>query len=173
MSGVRKTVLELGCSEGIGAPILTEEASGYLGVDLDKSSIETAQQNFQSEKMSFVYDDFMGKSFGSFQTVVSLDVIEHIYAEHESCFFETICSNLAENGMAIIGTPNITSSPYASETSNAGHVNLYSLSRLKSVLQNYFHNVFPFGMNDETLHTGFAAMSHYILCVACNKKTPT
>lgn len=169
MSGVKGTVLELGCSEGIGAPILAEEASGYLGVDLDKSAIETARQNFQSEKMTFIYDDFMGKSFGTFQAIVSLDVIEHIYPEYESCFFETICNNLAENGRVIVGTPNITSAPYASETSNAGHVNLYAFSRLKGVLQNYFHNVFAFGMNDEVVHTGFAAMSHYVICVACNK----
>lgn len=170
MGSKDRTVLELGCGEGIGAPILAEEAIHYTGVDLDLEAIEKAGENFQDLKFTFLYDDFMGKQFGEFQTVVSLDVVEHIYPEHESLYFETIYQSLAPNGIAIIGTPNVTSAPYASEASNLGHVNLFSQKRLKETLEKYFHNVFPFGMNDEVLHTGFAAMAHYIFCVACNKR---
>lgn len=170
MGSQGRTILELGCGEGIGAPILAEQAIRYTGVDLDDKAILTACENFKSDTFTFTDDDFMGKTFGRFQTIVSLDVVEHIYPQHAQIYFETICNNLTDDGIAIIGTPNITAAPYASEASNLGHVNLFSQKRLKETLEQYFHNVFPFGMNDETLHTGFESMAHYIICVACNKK---
>jgi 2-polyprenyl-3-methyl-5-hydroxy-6-metoxy-1,4-benzoquinol methylase len=165
-----RTVLELGCGEGIGASLLAESAVSYTGIDLDDVAILTARNNYSLPKFNFIYDDFMGKSFGAFHTVVSLDVIEHIYPQHEELYFETIINNLNQDGIAIVGTPNITSASYASKASNLGHVNLFSQSRLKEVLERYFHTVFPFGMNDEMMHTGYAAMAHYILCVACNRR---
>lgn len=170
MASKKRSVLELGCGEGIGATLLAEEAVNYTGVDLDKEAIMTAKENIKSDKFTFIYDDFMGKHFGSFQSVVSLDVVEHIYPEHENVYFQTIWGNLADDGIAVVGTPNITAAPYASKASNLGHVNLFSQERLKGTMERYFHNVFPFGMNDETLHTGFHAMSHYIFCVGCFKK---
>ena len=170
MGSLGRTILELGSGEGIGAPILAEGATSYMGVDLDDVAILRARQNFPEGKCTFLYDDFMGKKFGSFQTVVSLDVIEHIYPQHESIYLHTLVDNLTENGLAIVGTPNITAAPYASEASNLGHVNLFSQNRLKESLERYFHNVFPFGMNDEILHTGYAPMAHYVICVACNKR---
>jgi 2-polyprenyl-3-methyl-5-hydroxy-6-metoxy-1,4-benzoquinol methylase len=175
IGGHKRTVLELGCGEGIGATILAESASAYTGVDLDAAAILTAKRNFSPPHhdegvLTFIYDDFMGKTFGTFQTLVSLDVVEHIYPEHERCYFETVMQNLAEGGIAIIGTPNITAAPYASEASQLGHVNLFSQKRLKETLEHYFHTVFAFGINDEMVHTGYAPMAHYLVCVACHRR---
>lgn len=172
MGSSQRSILELGCGEGIGAPILAEFALSYTGVDLDEAAISGARGNFQADlpKYRFIYEDFMGKTFGSYDSVVSLDVVEHIYPEHEALYFETIMDNLNERGIAIVGTPNITAAPYASEASELGHVNLFSQKRLKEALERYFHNVFPFGINDEILHTGYAPMAHYIICVACNRR---
>lgn len=170
MLGKRAHILELGCSDGIGISILAENSNNYTGVDLDIEAVETSKENFADPKYQFISEDFMGKTYGSFDGIVSLDVIEHIYPEKEDLYFETMYQNLSENGICIIGTPNITSSPYASKPSQLGHVNLYSQERLVNELQKKFHQVFPFGMNDEILHTGFAPMAHYLLCVACHKK---
>lgn len=170
MLGKREHVLELGCSDGIGTSILAERADRYMGVDLDGPAVETSKTNFEPPKFSFIHDDFMGKTYGSFDGVVSLDVIEHILPEYENLYFETIMKNLTENGICIIGTPNETAAAHASKASQIGHVNLYTQERLVSELKKYFHQVFPFGMNDETMHTGFGAMAHYLLCVACHKK---
>jgi hypothetical protein len=35
------------------------------------------------------------------------------------------------------------------------------------LLQEFFHNVFIFCMNDEVLHTGFHKMAHYIFALGC------
>ncbi len=165
-----KSVIELGCSEGIGTPILSESATRYHGVDLDGPAIETAKQNFENEKCIFTEADFLGKRFGAFDTVISMDVIEHIPAEQEGLFFRTVIDNMGEDGICIVGTPNITASAYASPASQIGHINLYSADRLASVFRKYFHTVFQFGINDEVVHTGYAPMAHYIVCVGCYKK---
>lgn len=163
-------ILELGCSEGIGSTILGEFAQSYTGIDLDESAIQTALQNRISDKFRFICDDFMGKKYGEFDAVVSLDVIEHIYKEFQDLYFETAMQNLSENGILVIGTPNVTSDQYASPASKLGHVNLFSQERLLQEMKRYFHQVFPFGMNDEVMHTGFSEMSHYIFCIGCHRK---
>jgi 2-polyprenyl-3-methyl-5-hydroxy-6-metoxy-1,4-benzoquinol methylase len=170
MIGKNKSIFELGCSEGIGAAILAENATKYLGIDLDQDAIMNAKKNLTTPKFEFIYDDFIKKKYGKFQAVISLDVVEHIPEEKEILYFETIMENLSEDGICVIGTPNITASNYASEASKIGHINLFSQERLVENLRKYFFQVFPFGMNDEILHTGFSSMSHYLLCLACHKK---
>jgi len=166
----RECILELGCSEGIGAPVLSEFALSYLGVDLDGNAIDAAKHNLASDKLKFILDDFLGKKYGKFDAVVSLDVVEHIVAENEQLFFDAFNNNLAEDGIGIIGTPNAVAKSHASPTSERGHVNLFDMDRLRKEMQKIFHNVFVFGMNDEIVHTGFSPMAHYILAVGCNKK---
>jgi 2-polyprenyl-3-methyl-5-hydroxy-6-metoxy-1,4-benzoquinol methylase len=170
MACKNKHILELGCSEGIGAPILAEFADSYTGVDLDGPAIQSAKGNLSGNKFHFIHDDFLGKHFGTFDCVISLDVIEHIHRKYETLFLDTIKSNLGENGICIVGTPNVTSEQYASEMSRAGHVNLYDAQKLVDAMGTLFHNVFLFGMNDEVVHTGFSPMAHYLLAVGCYKK---
>jgi 2-polyprenyl-3-methyl-5-hydroxy-6-metoxy-1,4-benzoquinol methylase len=171
MGAKNKRVLELGCSEGIGATILSEFALNYTGVDMDREAIQAAKKNWAKDKMIFIEDDFLGKSYGRFDTVVSLDVVEHITSDYESLFFETIYKNLSKDGIGIVGTPNVTASSYASVPSKEGHVNLFDAERLRNMMQKLFYNVFVFGSNDEIVHTGFPPMSHYLICIGCYKKS--
>lgn len=163
-------VLELGCSSGIGAPILAEMAKDYTGVDFDEVAIQTAKTNLSDAKFSFLHDDFLGKTYGQFDAIISLDVIEHIQPPYEDLYFQTILDNLSSHGICVIGTPNITSAQYASSASQMGHINLFSQERLQKSLKTFFHQVFSFGMNDEILHTGFGPMAHYIICVGFQRK---
>lgn len=163
--GFGKSLLELGCSEGIGTPILAEFAASYTGIDMDREAVDTACRNWSSDRVSFMCDDFLGKTYGTFDAIVSLDVIEHIQITHQESYFDTLISNLADNGIAVIGTPSQTSEAHASEASKAGHVNLFTGERLKTEMARHFHTVLLFGMNDEVVHTGFAPMAHYLLCV--------
>lgn len=164
------TVLELGCSEGIGVPILAEFASGYTGVDMDKDAIGSAIVNWSKNKVCFINDNFLGKTYGTFDAVISLDVVEHIDNSIEPLFFKTVYDNIDIDGIAIIGTPNSTSSPYASAASQSGHINLFDYNRLKRAMHQLFTNVFMFGGNDEMVHTGFAPMTHYLYALGCGKK---
>ena len=163
-------VLELGCQEGIGTIMLAEGGQQVLGLDFDKEAILYANKNIKKDNIEFRCANFIGKRFGQFRSVVSLDVIEHIQPKLEDDFLKTFCMNLDQSGFALIGTPNITTKQYASKYSKAGHVNLYSAERLDNLLRKYFDNVFIFGMNDEVVHTGFYPMCHYIMALACGLK---
>lgn len=166
----KKKVLELGCNEGLGTLLLSENAETVMGVDFDEQSVAWANDNFKGNNLSFICDDFLGKHYGEFDSVVSLDVIEHISPENTGLFFDTITKNLTRHGVCLIGTPNAVASKYASEVNKEGHINLFTVKRLRKQLSEYFHNIFIFGMNDEVVHTGFFDMCHYIFAVACSKK---
>ncbi len=65
----------------------------------------------------------------------------------------------------IIGTPNVTAHQYASERSQAGHINLKDAESLRGIMAERFFNVFMFSMNDEVVHTGFSPMAHYLFAI--------
>lgn len=171
MIGPGRSVLELGCSEGLGACILGEFASSYLGLDADGEAIAAARRNFGSERLRFEAGDFLEGQRGCFDAAVSLDVIEHIPAERELDFFRTITGSLGPHGLGIIGTPNQTAEAHASEASRRGHINLYTGERLLAAARRHFHQAFLFGMNDEILHTGFAPLAHYLIVLCGEPKS--
>ncbi|HWQ09067.1 MAG TPA: methyltransferase domain-containing protein [Holophaga sp.] len=163
-----KTVLELGCGEGLGTLFLAETAARVLAVDFDAFALEQARTHYATEKVEYRCADFLGSFFGAFQGIVSLDVIEHIDAAQEGAYCKTLVDNLAHGGVCVVGTPNESASPYASEGSKIGHINMYTAERLYAAMRRWFCNVFLLGINDEMLHTGFHPMCHYLLAVACN-----
>lgn len=166
----KSSILELGCSEGMAVSSLMQKGKSYVGIDFDDLSIKAAKERFPFENYTFFSEDFLGKFYGKFDAVISIDVIEHIFLENESLFFQTVYKNLKEDGIVVIGTPNKTAEAYASEASNAGHVNLYTQERLQKKLLEYFHQALCFGINDEVVHTGFGNMCHYLFCVAFHKR---
>jgi 2-polyprenyl-3-methyl-5-hydroxy-6-metoxy-1,4-benzoquinol methylase len=165
-------VLELGCGEGLGTMMLAEGGNQVTAVDGDEDAVRHAQETLAGHGVDFRIADFLGRSFGAFDAVVSLDVIEHIPQDKEDLFFDTVRSNLSEHGFCVIGTPNLTAAKYASKSSQLGHINLYDAERLTGLVRRHFHNVFLFGMNDEVAHTGFYAMCHYLMVLGCAKVGP-
>lgn len=167
----RVKILELGCSEGLGTLLLAEHGHEVTAIDFDRDAIEWAKSHLGKKRnVTFKQDDFLGKTYGQYDAVVALDVIEHIPEKLEKNFLEAIVANLHKDGFCIIGTPNITASKYQSEPSKAGHINLFNAQRLKGLVRKYFNNVFLFGMNDEVVHTGFSPMCNYLIVLGCGKK---
>jgi 2-polyprenyl-3-methyl-5-hydroxy-6-metoxy-1,4-benzoquinol methylase len=154
-------VLEVGCSEGQGTPLLAQAAKRVVGIDFDEEAIRWAK-NYETEHMSFQCRDFRKDTVGRFDAVISIDVLEHVSARYERDF--------KPDGFCIIGTPNVTATRYSSAFSQIGHINLFDAPRLRQLFRQYFRNVFLFGMNDEVLHTGFAPLCHYLFVLCCNKK---
>ncbi|MCK4598747.1 class I SAM-dependent methyltransferase [Candidatus Bipolaricaulota bacterium] len=141
-------VLELGCGEDIGTVMFTEGGNEVTGVDFDGEAIDHAKRTLEKTGIHFVCADFLGKTYGSFDAVISLDVIEHIPKSREDKFLRTISMNLKPDGFCVVGTPNDTASQYASEAKKAAHVNLFTAEKLTALMNRYFRNVFLFGMND-------------------------
>jgi 2-polyprenyl-3-methyl-5-hydroxy-6-metoxy-1,4-benzoquinol methylase len=97
-------------------------------------------------------------------------VIEHIAKEQELRFVGNIVKSLTPHGVLILGSPSLESQAYASPLSKAGHVNCKDARGLRGLMQQFFHNVFVFSMNDEVVHTGYSPMAHYLLALGCGMK---
>ncbi|MCZ6676204.1 MAG: class I SAM-dependent methyltransferase [Candidatus Poribacteria bacterium] len=170
MIGSDKRVIDVGCNEGLGTWLLAVECGFARGLDLDEDAIAVAKANWDDPRIEFICGDFLKQPPGQWDAVVSFDVIEHISPENAHKFLAQIADNLVHDGIAVIGTPNVTSQQYASEITKAGHVNIYSAERLEAEMGQYFTHVFLFGANDEVVHTGFMPMAHALIAVGCKKK---
>lgn len=138
-------VLEVGAGNGFGAQVV-KQAVGWL------DSVDIPDFDITRDSRSGHNGVFM------------LDVFEHIPAHQEG----QMLANLAKCApVCIIGTPSIESQPYASPESKRLHVNCVTQDYLKFACGQHWTHVFMYGMNDETLHTGFPGMCHYniALCV--------
>jgi 2-polyprenyl-3-methyl-5-hydroxy-6-metoxy-1,4-benzoquinol methylase len=165
MIGPGRRVVDIGCSEGLGTVLLAENASDCVGVDLDAEAIAVANASVATANLRFVCADVLGGGLGRFGAAVSLDVIEHIFADNEDPFVAGVARALDDDGIFIIGTPNVAAETYASPQSRRGHVNMFDAVRLRDLGLRHFHNVFSFSANDEIVHTGFSPMAHYLLAL--------
>ena len=164
--GNARTVLELGCGEGIGARILGAGRDLWHGVDRDADALAVTRETLPAPRYMTDLADVIGfqadRLYGS---AVALDVVEHVPAEHEDGFMVSLAGALVPMGVCVIGTPNATAAAYQSPQSQAGHVNLYQHDRLEALMRRHFRYVTILGMNDETLTTGYLPMAHYLLAL--------
>jgi 2-polyprenyl-3-methyl-5-hydroxy-6-metoxy-1,4-benzoquinol methylase len=157
-------VLEVGCGDAFGTPLVAQGVKKLVAVERDRRHIKSNQvrlkkiKNIEFKAMSIcekVPDE-------KFDGVYSIDVMEHLDRSLNKTFIENQCACLKPDGVCIIGTPNITANKYATPRSRVQHINLQSQASLKKIMSGYFQRVFMFGMNDEVVHTGYAPMCHYI-----------
>jgi len=167
-------VLEVGCGDAVGTPVVLQSVGSVHGVDFEPLVLNDAKKRYSQEsvlKASFSLHDMLKEPMSEkYQAAFSLDVIEHIPKSHEVVFIRNIVSSLDGDGVLIVGTPNITANEYASPASKEGHINLKSGESLKNLLSSSFDNVFLFSMNDEIVHTGFTPMAHYLLAMGVGIK---
>lgn len=163
----KSRVLEVGCGDAFGSRIVQQEAPDLTVLDVDPLFIADVQSRANpSWPMRSVVHDMVAQPYtGGFDAAYCLDVLEHITPEDEDRFLQNVLASLAPHGLLIVGTPSAESQTYASEISRAGHVNCKTGPELCELLERYFHHVLLFSMNDEVVHTGYAAMAHYRLAV--------
>lgn len=165
----RKRVVEIGCADAFGTRIVQQEVAAVTATDFDPVFIEDARKRMSAEGWkceTLVHDILTGPVLpGGFDAAYSLDVFEHIVPDREDLFVGNIARSLTTQGVAIIGSPSLQSQAYASEGSKAGHVNCKDGIAFRAVMERHFANVFLFSMNDETVHTGFTPMAHYLLAL--------
>lgn len=167
--------LEVGCGDGFGAPIAKQHSSEYVGIDVDERLISdnTARLSSVIPNLYFKLQDITQAdidSFGSFDTIFSVDVLEHLDSDKEIPFIEKSIALLDDKGIYICGTPSAYSKEYASERSRIQHINLKTAPQKKELFEQYFDFVWIFSMNDEVVHTGFHPMAHYLFAVCAGKK---
>ncbi len=152
MIGAERRILELRCGEGLGTPILGEQATRYLGVDPDSAAIEAARAAWAGEQVEFRCGDVLAGRFGVFDAAVCLDLAD---GKNGSCI-ETILDALAEQvageGVVVAGSALMG-------------------DELIGAAGERFHNVLPFVMHGEMVRAGVSADAAYAIVVACNRRT--
>ncbi|MFA6412293.1 MAG: class I SAM-dependent methyltransferase [Syntrophales bacterium] len=169
----QQRVLEVGCADAFGTRMVQQTVGKVTAVDFDSVFIDDVKARLDPAwpLACFVCDLLEGPVPGRFDAIYSLDVLEHIHPDNEVRFITHMLQSLDENGVMIVGMPSLESQSYASPQSKSGHFNCKSGDDLKALLKRYFHNVFLFSMNDETVHTGFYPMAHYLIALCCGKKS--
>lgn len=174
MLGGREKVIEVGCGDAVGTPVVLQTVKKVHGVDFEPLVLNDAVARYKREGVTnatfSVHDMLKEPVNDKFDAAFSLDVIEHIPLKDEATFIDNIVASLKEQGVLIVGTPNITANAYASEGSKAGHINLKTGETLRDALARRFYNVFSFSMNDEVVHTGYSPMAHYLICMGVGVK---
>lgn len=169
----KKNILEIGCGDGFGFPIVAQNAEYILGIDWEERNIEGNKRRIggKIKNGDFLHIDITKeKPKKIFDAAFSIDVIEHLVPEDEKIFMENTLDVLSEDSICIIGTPNESSSSHASHRSDHQHINLKDHKTMYSTLDQYFKNTLVFSMNDEIVHTGYYPMAHYLFGVGIGKK---
>ncbi|MEZ0227150.1 MAG: class I SAM-dependent methyltransferase [Planctomycetota bacterium] len=168
----RSAVLEIGCGDAFCSRLVKQEVGALTVTDSDPVFIRDIEERLDARwpMRALVHDILRAPVPGVFDAAYSLDVLEHIPAEHEDRFLENAKLSLTPHGVLVIGMPSLESQAHASAPSRAGHVNCKTGEALRALMQKHFHNVFMFSMNDEVIHTGFFKMAHYLLAVCAAKK---
>ena len=172
MLAEREHVLEVGCADAFGTRIVVQAVRRLTATDFDSTFVEDVLERMD-ERWSFEcvqHDLLVGPVPGRYDAAYALDVIEHIPQQQELVFTGNIVESLTPHGVLILGSPSLESQAYASPPSKAGHVNCKDARGLRALMQQFFHNVFVFSMNDEVVHTGYSPMAHYLLAIGCTLK---
>lgn len=168
----KSVVVEIGCGDGFGIPIMAHSVGHLHCVDWNHRNLEGCKQRLSHLKnVTYEFVDLNKQTLDiQADAAYSVDVIEHLQPSEEMRFLENICRFLRPSSVLITGTPNITASAFASPQSASQHINLKSMHSLKQLKETHFKHVFMFGMNDEVIHTGYHAMCHYIWAVGAEKR---
>ena len=165
-------ILEVGCGDAFATRLIQQTTKQVTVIDFDPIFIADIQHRQNPTwPLTAIQHNILDQPLDKqFDGIFSLDVLEHINPTEEYKFLTNICKSLKPTGTTIIGMPSLESQTYASKLSKEGHINCKTGDDLRDLMYQYFNSVFIFSMNDETLHTGFLPMSHYLLAVCCHKK---
>ncbi len=106
-----RRVLEAGCGEGYGCAVVADGALGVLGLDYDSAAVRRAAERY-GDAAAFAQANLVALPLAddSVDTVLSLQVVEHIWTPHE--LLAQTARVLRPGGWLALTTPNrLTFSP--------------------------------------------------------------
>lgn len=153
LSPAHKRVFELGCGNGSVADVLTRKGYQMTGVDASAQGIEQANRRYPQLNLQLgsAYDS-LADTYGKFPVVVSLEVVEHLYAPR--VFARTLFDLVEPSGTAIVSTPyhgywkNLAMAVsgrldhHFTALWDHGHIKFWSIGTLQLLLQEAgFHSI--------------------------------
>jgi 2-polyprenyl-6-hydroxyphenyl methylase/3-demethylubiquinone-9 3-methyltransferase len=100
----RRRLFDLGCGNGSVAAFFAAKGFKVTGVDPSAEGVAAAQSAYPelAIQQGSAYDDLRCK-YGQFPVVISLEVVEHVYAPRD--YARTVFNLLESGGIAVISTP--------------------------------------------------------------------
>lgn len=97
-------ILDLGCGNGAFANHLHQLGYQTIGIDPSVSGIRCAKECWPQQEfhVGSAYDD-LASTFGQFDAIVSLEVVEHVYAPRE--YIRSVFNATRPGGSVFISTP--------------------------------------------------------------------
>lgn len=142
-----KFVLEVGCGEGYGTSLLSQNSAKIIAMDVDKNTITHASEKYGAENCVFkLYDGIrIPYEDNTFDAVVSFQVIEHI--QDDVNYVSEIYRVLRRDGLFIVTTPNRTYRLKPGQKPlNEFHVREYYRQELENILRKKFSDVSVWGI---------------------------
>ena len=142
-----KRVLDLCCGTGWTSNELAKIAVSVKAVDYSKESIETAKNKYPKGNLIFEEMNALKLNYSneSFDTVVSMEAIEHFSDIDGKKYLSEVVRVLKKDGIFVGSTPQVeTKNPLkilALKKIDPYHLQLYSIKMLKSLLLDYFSYV--------------------------------
>jgi 2-polyprenyl-6-hydroxyphenyl methylase/3-demethylubiquinone-9 3-methyltransferase len=104
LDGRAARLFDLGCGNGSVAATFSDAGWDVTGVDPSSEGIAKAQMSYPDLKLmeGSAYSD-LASTFGQFPIVVSLEVVEHLYAPRD--YARTLFDLVEPGGLAIVSTP--------------------------------------------------------------------
>jgi 2-polyprenyl-3-methyl-5-hydroxy-6-metoxy-1,4-benzoquinol methylase len=99
-----RRVFDLGCGNGGVASVLEQKGYQVTGVEVSTQALEHARGRYPHLRLSHgsAYEA-LAETYGRFPVVVSLEVVEHLYAPR--VFAKTLYDLVASSGTAVVSTP--------------------------------------------------------------------
>ena len=134
-------VLDFGCGTGYGTAMLAESAQSVLGVDIDVSALQWANENHHSPKTKFEQRSDLGNGLPkeSFDVIACFEVIEHVDGPTQIDLVQSFSRLLAPNGKLIISTPNPEATVNYGE--NPYHLREMAQEQFEELLSTHFKYV--------------------------------
>lgn len=148
-----KQVLDYGCGTGYGSSMLAENSADVAGIDIDAEVIDYAKNQYSQSNLTFKTVDpaesgRLPYPDGSFDTVVSFQVIEHV--QNVDRYLEEIARVLRPGGEFISATPDRSARLFSMQQPwNMHHVTEFSASQLSDSLEQHFGEVEILGMSGD------------------------
>lgn len=140
-----RTIIDIGCSIGVGANIMAHTARHVWGVDVNEENIRFAKQVFERPNLSFDLYDIehpTTREFAKFELVTCIEVIEHL--EDLEMGLATIKRFFSDelNTVGFITAPNIANEHIREvDSKNQLHLNHWTAGDFYELMIKHFRSV--------------------------------
>jgi CMP-N-acetylneuraminic acid synthetase/protein-L-isoaspartate O-methyltransferase len=152
--------LDCACGTGYGTNFLTNFADFLVGYDIDKDTVDYANENYKNDNCEFTYDISHYKK--TFDVVLSVETIEHMPTEDAKEFLKNLRNALKEDGQMVITTPIVKETN--NNPVNKFHFVEYSDKDFRQLLMNEGFSILESNFIETTFTDGETKDQGYYRC---------